>query len=55
LIRLAGALALALTVAACDKCGDFNINLPKLPGANACAPQTPQSQALMRIFEGFAG
>lgn len=43
LIRLAGALALALTVAACDKCGDFNINLPKFPGANACTPQSPQS------------
>ena len=46
LIRLAGALALALTVAACDKCGDFNINVPKIPGA--CTPQSPQSQSIFR-------
>jgi hypothetical protein len=41
-IRIAGAIALTLMVAACDKCGDFNINLPKFGDAKACSSQNPQ-------------
>lgn len=41
-IRLAGAIALTLALAACDKCGDFNINLPKFGDAKTCTNQSPQ-------------
>ena len=41
-IRMASAIALTLLVAACDKCGDFNINLPNFGGAKTCTHQSPQ-------------
>ncbi|MBM6594516.1 hypothetical protein [Microvirga pudoricolor] len=41
-IRVMGAIAITLTVAACDKCGDFNINMPKFEGTKSCTNQTPR-------------
>lgn len=41
LFRLAAALCLVALVSACDKCGNFNPNIPKLPGA--CADAKPRA------------
>jgi hypothetical protein len=39
--RLSAALCLVALLSACDKCGNFNINLPKVPGA--CADARPRA------------
>lgn len=43
LIRIVCAAALMLVVTACDKCGNFNLNLPNFSGTpKACSPSSPQ-------------
>jgi hypothetical protein len=39
-LRTAAVLCLAVLLAGCDKCGNFNFNVPKVPGA--CSDARPR-------------
>ena len=41
-LRLASALGLMLVLAACDKCGDLNINVPGAAAPKACSDAKPR-------------
>jgi hypothetical protein len=41
-LRLAAALGLALLLAGCDKCGNFNLYVPGAPAPAACTDAKPR-------------
>ncbi len=41
--RMAAALGLALLLAGCDKCGNFNVNIPGMTAPAACTDTKPRA------------